>query len=1092
MLHSIQYNVNITIYRIYSYEKAYFMLCFSRRATVVMKVKKDATEHGLKKTWRILSDTEQTLIRYLAYAPPPVSIDMLSSLVKVSAVTIVNAMEKLKRSGFVRESRQYGKGLYFLKPQAGMRFAQETMPNEQREGILRDLLVYYTGALDEGDEKTLILAEIYYQLGDKGQGLTFIQRGADLLYHQGKKDKAAIYYGYLLNNLSESELRADNVAQFIDSTIERLSLAGREVPLAEQIAILTRTHEIAQGFGRWDSLARIKLDLIRILKEAGEHEKVSEHFNDILNLAERIGDQGVLRKTVLSVIDFLLREGRIGEAVDRYEKTVGNLEEFGDGEAELTTSALLAWSYVVCGRVSRGMGMIDAVRSKAISLNLQGVAVYTDLVAGLCSLEIRKPAQAQQYLEEVLSRARDEQHHDALRAALSSMACIHLARDEYERACERLEEAHRYPRGHDFLYYSGSHLLESLYELKKRGFDHNEINYESEIELMLNQDNVYLKGIALRMRAVQNIRNRQARGRAFLDLRASEKNLFMAGAEIELARTRIALGDAYLQEGEINVALNYLNHAWELFSKVDKGLFPKDLLVIMMPQEEKTEFVLDRIVDINESLGTIRDIASFLERVINMTMDFTMAMRGAFFLVGDEDEPRIAASRNLDPLMLKAEQFNFIRELVRKVTRSSTELIMPEPLGAATAEANLPDTRGISSFLCMPAKLGDHVYGCLYLDNSLDEKPFPHGQLPYVRLLCSQIAVGLSNIKLYEEMKGLKDRFEEEAIFYKQAMGITVPTEKIIGRSESMLRILNQVRQIAPTDSSVLITGETGVGKELVAKAIHNLGKRSHGPFIPVNLAALPQDLVASELFGHEKGAFTGAHERQKGRFELAHGGTIFLDEIGDLPLGVQVKLLRVLQEGTFERLGSSKSIRSDFRVIAATNRDLEKEVEKGSFRRDLYYRLNVIPIDIPPLKDRREDILELAEHFIDTFSKKMGKKIGKLSADASRTLMEYSWPGNVRELEHFIERAVILSQGPRIDVSHLHRPSARKNEDRTWGSLAEMEREHIERILNATHWKVSGPNGAAAILQLKPTTLISRMKKLGIKKPPVTKFLTA
>ncbi len=208
------------------------------------------------------------------------------------------------------------------------------------------------------------------------------------------------------------------------------------------------------------------------------------------------------------------------------------------------------------------------------------------------------------------------------------------------------------------------------------------------------------------------------------------------------------------------------------------------------------------------------------------------------------------------------------------------------------------------------------------------------------------------------------------------------------------------------------------------------------------------------------------------------------------MPPSVQAKLLRVLQEGTFERLGSSKPIRSDFRVIAATNRDLQQEVEKGAFRQDLYYRLDVFPIDIPPLRDRKEDIPVLADHFIDIFSKKMGKKIGKMPKDALRTLMEYQWPGNVRELEHFMERAVILSDGPRINVSGLHHPSGRRNEEPVRVSLVDVEREHIEKVLNVTHWKVSGPNGAASILGLKPTTLISRLKKLGIKKPSIAAFL--
>jgi transcriptional regulator with GAF, ATPase, and Fis domain len=393
----------------------------------------------------------------------------------------------------------------------------------------------------------------------------------------------------------------------------------------------------------------------------------------------------------------------------------------------------------------------------------------------------------------------------------------------------------------------------------------------------------------------------------------------------------------------------------------------------------------------------------------------------------------------------------------------------------------------------MPAELGQQLYGYLYLDKHVGGTPFAEDDLPLLRILCSQIAMGLANIVMYDEMKELKERYEEEASFYKQEMGVAAPLETIIGESEAITKVKNQIRQVAPADSLVLIEGETGVGKELIAKAIHSLSKRKEGPFIPVNIAALPEELVASELFGHEKGAFTGANERQKGRFELADGGTIFLDEIGDLPFNMQVKLLRVLQEGAFERLGSSKPIRSNFRVIAATNKNLLAEVNRGSFRRDLFYRLNVFPIYSPPLRERKEDIRLLMYHFIDKYNRKMGKGVTRVPTEETSRLLEYHWPGNVRELEHFIERAIIFSDGhritfPRLDQGQLSQNSA---ENETSLMLRDMERSHIEKVLNMTRWRVSGPKGAAAVLGLKSTTLFYRMKILNITAPRGTKAET-
>jgi transcriptional regulator with GAF, ATPase, and Fis domain len=282
-----------------------------------------------------------------------------------------------------------------------------------------------------------------------------------------------------------------------------------------------------------------------------------------------------------------------------------------------------------------------------------------------------------------------------------------------------------------------------------------------------------------------------------------------------------------------------------------------------------------------------------------------------------------------------------------------------------------------------------------------------------------------------------------------------------------------------------LIVGETGVGKELVAKAIHNLSGRREGPLIPVNLVSFPQELVASELFGYEKGAFTGAKERRRGRFELAGGGTLFLDEVADLPLPIQAKLLRILQEGTFERLGSEQSIRSNFRLIAATNKDLAKEVEKGRFRQDLFYRMNVFPIALPPLRGRKADIPSIASHLLDKYNQKMGKRIRRIPSQEMERLLHYGWPGNVRELEHVIERAVIISEGTSIDFSELDRLSgtAVPGSDRESMRLRDMERQHIKKALVVSGFRIYGPGGAAAKLDLKPTTLCSMMKRLGIGK---------
>jgi PAS domain S-box-containing protein len=334
----------------------------------------------------------------------------------------------------------------------------------------------------------------------------------------------------------------------------------------------------------------------------------------------------------------------------------------------------------------------------------------------------------------------------------------------------------------------------------------------------------------------------------------------------------------------------------------------------------------------------------------------------------------------------------------------------------------------------------------------------------------------------HEEVSKLKNQLEAENIYLKEEIKLAHNVDEIVGDSDAIKYVLFKIEQVGQTDATVLILGETGTGKELVARAIHNQSLRKDRPLVKVNCAALSASLIESELFGHEKGSFTGASARKIGRFELADGGTIFLDEIGELPLELQSKLLRIVQEGEFERLGSTKTLKVNVRILAATNRNLKAEVEKGTFREDLWYRLNVFPITVPPLRQRREDIPQLVEHFVNALSKKVGKNITAISSAASKKLQSYSWPGNVRELANVIERAVINAQGSVLHVADQFEPAHEELSTSTQ-TLEEVEKEYILRVLDEASWKIEGPNGAAKRLGLNPSTLRTRMTKLGIQK---------
>jgi PAS domain S-box-containing protein len=332
--------------------------------------------------------------------------------------------------------------------------------------------------------------------------------------------------------------------------------------------------------------------------------------------------------------------------------------------------------------------------------------------------------------------------------------------------------------------------------------------------------------------------------------------------------------------------------------------------------------------------------------------------------------------------------------------------------------------------------------------------------------------------RAFEEIKGLKERLEQENIYLREEMGITINYGEIIGQSSALKKVLMQIKKVANSNSSVLILGETGTGKKLIANAIHNMSDRKERTMVKVNCAALPSTLIESELFGREKGAYTGALSRQMGRFEIADNSTIFLDEIGELSQELQAKLLRVIQDGEFERLGSPKTIKVNIRLIAATNRDLEKAVAEGKFREDLFYRLNVFPINVPPLRERVEDIPALVWAFVKEFGQKMGKNIQTISKQSMDQLQQYKWPGNIRELRNVIEHAMLMSEGSHLNIDL---PARKPAETTTLLTLEEMERGHIIAALKATGWRIRGPGGAAELLNIKPSTLYSRMEKLGI-----------
>ena len=586
----------------------------------------------------------------------------------------------------------------------------------------------------------------------------------------------------------------------------------------------------------------------------------------------------------------------------------------------------------------------------------------------------------------------------------------------------------------------------------------------------------------------------------------------MASSHHDVSEKELDLGLSILEFRSIIVVLNIhipvLNKRSNPVSAIEFGLTPpRPLLNTLMPVafeqpltgSEMSAAHYERLSHLSRSVASttarlklLADLSggltgnAKLDSVLpQLTVRIRQLMTSDFALLGlsrsDDGQFQITAFEGADDVVPNRESverlaglfWNHVLSTGRSWTGNSREL---SPCHAE------PRTTALSLNSCaLPLVARDRILGVLALGKR-DHSPYTQEELDYLAQVSNQVSVLIENDLLHIELRKLKGEFSEEKAYLVDELPSEPSFEAIVGRSPALQRVLREVEVVAPTDSGVLIQGETGTGKELIAQAIHNRSSRCDRPFIKVNCAAIPSGLLESELFGHEKGAFTGAVMRKPGRFEVADKGTLFLDEVGDIPLEVQSKLLRVLQEHEFERLGSTRTQQVDVRVIAATHRDLKQMVEEGTFRSDLYYRLHIFPLVVPPLRDRREDIPLVARHFVDKYAKRMNRHIETIPAKTMEAFTKYSWPGNVRELQNFIERAVILSPG-----TSLRAPLDELKQEATQGSLTnlstleEMEREHVLRALRESNWVTGGPNGAAARLGMKRTTLAYRIRKLKI-----------
>lgn len=1020
---------------------------------------------------------EKELLVLAAMLPPPLSLDTITMVSGLSPVKALQCLELFVDSGILKTYAQAGAGHYYFPQQKVAQKAVALSEPPFVEAQAHKLIEHVSVSEQTPHIKSLILTNIYCMSGVKDKQAVHVLRAAEYCLKHGARQAATDYFQVALEILSQQQKQ--DIPAFIDATLGIVASHGHRMPLVQQKAMLSKARHTARETDDLARLCKIDLRLAQVEKSAGDYPTAGKLFEEAWDLANRLEIVGLLKEAALFSTDFLFWQGRVADAVARYEEVIGNLEEFPADEATLRACAALGWCYGITGQTARGLGLIEATRERAKHYDFPRVRMYADLMSVLTLLEARRLPEAEGFLEEILKHSEEELGNYILWAAYASRAFLLFTQGDLEGCFVFQKKAYAKSNEIGWPHHRGPYNFDYMDALEDAGMVHPQMNYESELERIANWPDIYMQGVGLRYKAIRILKKGGSKGEALRHLEKSQEMLIKAGANLELSRTQIELARQYLVGAKNRQAQDLLKKAYTVLSLVNDRLFQEELKPYL-EIEQGEDRLLSILMEVGNAIGTVRNRNRLLERIINLLMKLTLAGRGGFFSPGPGGRPQLVASRNLDKTIVASPQFRSSYKMILRAVENQNQTLQLVP---ARADEDRVGKNQSGWALCSIVALQERVLGVIYLDNNLVNLSPPDKELAFLRVINNQVAVALDNARAYEEISLLKDRLEDETRIYRMELECSPDSGQIVGRSRPITNVLAQINRVAPSEPTVLITGETGVGKDLVARAIHAQSTRRAGPFIPVNTASLDPGVVASELFGHEKGAFTGAVKTRRGRFELADKGTLFLDDVDNLSLDIQAKILRTIQDKEFERVGGDRIMKSDFRLIAATNRNLEKLVEEGGFRSDLYFRLTAFPIHVPPLRERKDDIPLLVAHFLDKYTTETGKDIDGISKPDMQNLTDYNWPGNVRELKHIIERAVILSDGQLLDVPDLTGQQTMTTTAGRFLPLKEMEKAHIIEALRMCNGRVSGKGAAAELLEIKPSTLYSKIRKLGINK---------
>lgn len=1008
------------------------------------------------------------------------SVDWLAELTGYRITRILGDLEEAVQQKTV--SRR-GPGLYRFADRNVRDGLQKNISNAKKQVFHQQIANLLLRDLPDNETATHTVSFHLLNIKNDIERCRILTKAGDIHLKQFKIEEALQCYNKCLNDLGGlSGDEVDNV--FTETAIKYSKLSTARHDTAKVLGILNEGLARAERSNNQPFQALLEMHIAKNEWLRTKYRRALTHFDKGWFLAKELGDPKLLRSATTFSTFFLFWQGRFKEAIETFEKSVPDVDKYPKGRFPLLAGITVGYCYAKIGQVTQGLGMLDAIRTHCLDRGDLYLASQAAGNMGAIMLSIRKIDEAIEYLERAVSEAAHV-HNDWVvitgQAMLafgyflkgSKKRCIQLLRDFLKRSKQVQATVHPYP-----------YLMAMAWAMLQGKLPHVEgVSLKNEVFSKIRGKNVFSKGVAYRYQAYLRMVDEEPPDKVMYSLNQSSKWLSESGDTIQLAKTRLEMARLYLSIGDEKQAKELTQNATEVLSSFNAALVPDDLRYLI-DEPPVTDQLFKEILKLGQEVASIRNDKDLVQHTITTVNRLTGAERGAVFLLDEQSAPpklRLRGSKNLTPSQIDHPNFTSSMKMIEDVVRSGKGCIM----GGDTEDGlAFFSNKIIRSRICVPMIRHNKVVGVLYHDNRLLSSAFKESDLDLLAYFAALAAIALDNAEAYQEIRRLNRKLNNEKQYYQEEHIQSLHFDEIIGQSSVMQRVMSQIEQVAKTKAAVLVTGETGVGKELVARAIHRLSFRHDKPFIRVHCSALPENLIPSELFGHERGAFTGATSRRIGRFELADGGTLFLDEMGDLPADVQTRLLRVLQTKEFERVGGTATLSSDFRLISATNTNLEEEVRAKRFRADLYYRINVFPIHVPPLRERKEDIPLLARHFLKIYSTRMRKGFDGISQEDMDRLIQYDWRGNVRELENIIERGCILSTGSMLQLPELVGDSAALSPNNSGITLKESEAHHIRWALEKTGWKVRGPGGAAELLEIHPSTLAFRMKKLGIQRP--------